>query len=128
MSDFLQTVRERVVIYDGAMGTSIMQRNLSLDDFWNKEGCSEVLALSKPEVIRAIHVDFLKAGCDVVETNTFVVTNNHFQGKAVANALQIIHLLTGKQVDAPGALINHYPELDAIVPKRGRSSSLFPAK
>ena len=61
MSDFLQTVRERVVIYDGAMGTSIQQCNLSLDDFWDKEGYSEVLVLSKPEVIRDIHVGFLKA-------------------------------------------------------------------
>jgi len=75
MSDFLQSVRERVVIYDGAMGTSIQQRNLTLDDFWNKEGCSEVLVLSKPEVIRDIHTNFLKVGCQVVETNTFGATS-----------------------------------------------------
>src|SRR5215470_14894901 len=71
MNDFLQTVRERVVIYDGAMGTSIHKHNPTLDDYWGKENCSEVLNLSRPEIIRAVHADFLKVGCDVIETNTF---------------------------------------------------------
>jgi 5-methyltetrahydrofolate--homocysteine methyltransferase len=71
MSDFLQTVRERVVIYDGAMGTNIQKRNPTLDDYWGKENCSEVLVLSRPDIIRDIHADFFAIGCDVVETNTF---------------------------------------------------------
>jgi 5-methyltetrahydrofolate--homocysteine methyltransferase len=71
MSDFLQTVRERVVIYDGAMGTNIHKRNPTLDDYWGKENCSEVLVLSRPDIVRDIHADFLRVGCDVVETNTF---------------------------------------------------------
>jgi 5-methyltetrahydrofolate--homocysteine methyltransferase len=71
MTDFLKTVRERVVIYDGAMGTNIQKRNPTLDDFWGKENCSEVLALSRPDMIRDIHADFLRVGCDVVETDTF---------------------------------------------------------
>ena len=71
MADFLQTVRERVVIYDGAMGTNIQKRNPTLDDYWGKENCSEVLVLSRPDIIREIHADFFRVGCDVVETNTF---------------------------------------------------------
>ena len=71
MANFLQTVRERVVIYDGAMGTNIQKRNPTLDDYWNKENCSEVLVLSRPDIIRDIHADFFRVGCDVVETNTF---------------------------------------------------------
>jgi 5-methyltetrahydrofolate--homocysteine methyltransferase len=71
MSDFLKTVQERVVIYDGAMGTSIHKRNPTLDDYWGKENCSEVLVLSRPDIIREIHADFLKVGCDVIETDTF---------------------------------------------------------
>ncbi len=71
MSDFLQTVNERVVIYDGAMGTNIQKRNPTLDDYWGKENCSEVLVLSRPDIIRDIHADFFRVGCDVVETNTF---------------------------------------------------------
>jgi len=71
MTNFLQTVRDRVVIYDGAMGTNIQLRQPTLDDFWGKENCSEVLVLSRPDIIRDVHADFLKVGCDVVETNTF---------------------------------------------------------
>src|SRR5450432_2720782 len=74
MADFLQTVRERVVIYDGAMGTNIQTRNPTLDDYWGKENCSEVLVLSRPDIIRDIHADFFGVGCDIVETNTFGAT------------------------------------------------------
>ncbi len=71
MADFLQTVNQRVVIYDGAMGTNIHKRNPTLDDYWGKENCSEVLVLSRPDIIRDIHADFFRVGCDVIETNTF---------------------------------------------------------
>src|SRR5437868_1314726 len=71
MTDFLQTVKDRVVIYDGAMGTNIQKRNPTLDDYWGKENCSEVLVLSRPDIIREIHADFFQVGCDIVETNTF---------------------------------------------------------
>ena len=71
MSDFLKIVRDRVVVYDGAMGTNIQVRNPTLDDYWGKENCSEVLVLSRPDIIRDIHASFFEVGCDVVETNTF---------------------------------------------------------
>src|SRR2546427_9432488 len=74
MADLLQAVRERVVIYDGAMGTNIQFRNPSVDDFWGKEGCNELLALSRPDIIKDIHTSFFAVGCDVVETNTFGAT------------------------------------------------------
>src|SRR4029077_14861100 len=74
MSNFLQLVKERVVIYDGAMGTNIQKRNPTLDDYWGKENCSEVLVLSRPDIIRDIHADFFRVGCDIVETNTFGAT------------------------------------------------------
>src|SRR6201988_3316796 len=71
MADFLQLVKERVVVYDGGMGTNIQTRNPPLDDFWGKENCSEVLVLSRPDIIRDIHADFFRVGCDIVETDTF---------------------------------------------------------
>src|SRR3989442_13567424 len=71
MADFLQAVLERVVIYDGAMGTNIQFRNPSVDDFWGKEGCNELLVLSRADIIKDIHASFFTVGCDVVETNTF---------------------------------------------------------
>src|SRR2546423_3338227 len=74
-SPFLKAVRERVVIYDGAMGSLIQDMNPTLADFWGKENCSEVLNLSRPEMIRDIHRQYLRVGADVVETNTFGATN-----------------------------------------------------
>src|SRR5271155_962844 len=71
MSDFLQTVRERVVVYDGAMGTNIHKHNPSLDDYWGQENCNEILVLSRPDIIREVHASFLSVGCDVIETDTF---------------------------------------------------------
>jgi 5-methyltetrahydrofolate--homocysteine methyltransferase len=71
MSDFLQTVNQRVVVYDGAMGTNIQFRNPTPDDFWGNEGCNELLVLSRPDIIRDIHASFFEVGCDVVETDTF---------------------------------------------------------
>jgi 5-methyltetrahydrofolate--homocysteine methyltransferase len=74
MSEFLKAVRERVVIYDGAMGTSVQARNPSVDDYWGKEGCNELLVLSRPDIIRGIHAAYFDAGCDVIETDTFGAT------------------------------------------------------
>ncbi|HMC32070.1 MAG TPA: homocysteine S-methyltransferase family protein, partial [Candidatus Angelobacter sp.] len=75
MSDFLKTVAERVVIYDGAMGTSIQKYQPTMDDYWGKEGCSEILVLSRPDMIKEIHSSYLDVGCDVIETNTFGATS-----------------------------------------------------
>jgi 5-methyltetrahydrofolate--homocysteine methyltransferase len=71
MADFLTFARERVLLLDGAMGSQIQARNLSLDDFWGQENCSEILNLSQPGLIREIHKGYLLAGADAVETNSF---------------------------------------------------------
>ena len=63
--------QEKIIVFDGAMGTSIQELNLSLDDFWGNEGCNEVLNLSVPKAIQEIHASFFEAGCDFIETNTF---------------------------------------------------------
>ncbi|MGH9735215.1 MAG: DUF72 domain-containing protein [Candidatus Acidiferrales bacterium] len=57
---------------------------------------------------------------------TFVIANNHFQGKAAVNALQFIHLLTGAKVDVPDTLRSHYPQLDAIASAPAKEPTLFP--
>ena len=74
MSDYLKAVQERVVIYDGAMGTCVQGYNLPLDDFWGKDGYNDVLVLSRPDVVKEIHAAYFNAGADVVETNTFSST------------------------------------------------------
>jgi 5-methyltetrahydrofolate--homocysteine methyltransferase len=71
MGSLLDLLHERVVVFDGAMGTQIHAADLSLDDYRDQEGNSEVLNLSRPDVIAQIHANYFEAGADCVETNTF---------------------------------------------------------
>ncbi|QYN31784.1 methionine synthase [Pseudonocardia sp. DSM 110487] len=70
-STFLDTLAERVVLADGAMGTMLQAADLALDDFDGLEGCNEILNDTRPDVVRHIHRAYLEAGADAVETNTF---------------------------------------------------------
>ncbi len=67
----LRVLRERVLVFDGGMGTQIQLANLTLDDFRGLEGCNELLVETRPDVIGAIHDRYFGAGADVVETNSF---------------------------------------------------------
>jgi 5-methyltetrahydrofolate--homocysteine methyltransferase len=67
----LRGLRDRVLVFDGAMGSMIQQLDLSLDDFAGKEGCNEILVETRPDVIAGIHRAYFEAGADVVETDTF---------------------------------------------------------
>ncbi|APA99192.1 methionine synthase [Nocardia seriolae] len=67
----LDTLKRRVVIGDGAMGTMLQAADLTLDDFRGLEGCNEILNETRPDVLRHIHRAYFEAGADAVETNTF---------------------------------------------------------
>jgi 5-methyltetrahydrofolate--homocysteine methyltransferase len=71
LADFLEELKRRVLVYDGAMGTNVQKHYLTPEDFWGQEGCNELLVLSRPDVIRSVHTSFLEAGCDVIETDSF---------------------------------------------------------
>ncbi|GAA0622880.1 methionine synthase [Sporichthya brevicatena] len=66
-----RALAERVVVADGAMGTMLQAHDLSLEDFQGYEGCNEILNVTRPEVVRAVHDAYFEVGCDAVETNTF---------------------------------------------------------
>ena len=72
-SSYLQAVGQRVIIFDGAMGTNLQLANLSAEDFGGPEleGCNEMLVVTRPEAIDRVHRSFFEVGCDVVETDTF---------------------------------------------------------
>jgi len=68
----LEAVRSRVVIADGAMGTMLQGHDLSIEtDFAGLEGCNEILNVTRPDVVAAIHDAYLEVGVDAIETNTF---------------------------------------------------------
>lgn len=70
---FLQLLNERVLLFDGATGTSLQTQYLTPEDFGghNLEGCNEYLCISNPEAVRKVHHGFLEAGADIIETNSF---------------------------------------------------------
>ena len=77
-------LRERIVVLDGAMGTMIQRQRLGESDFRGErlaghpsdlKGNNDLLSLTRPDVIRAIHAEYLAAGADIVETNTFGATS-----------------------------------------------------
>ena len=75
MTTFLQTLRDRIVVFDGAMGTNIQSQNLTADDFGGLDGCNEYLLITKPQAIEKVHAGFLEVGCDVIETDSFGSTS-----------------------------------------------------
>ncbi|NHC41615.1 methionine synthase [Bacillus sp. MM2020_1] len=74
---FTEQLKKRILVMDGAMGTMIQQANLTAEDFGGEqyEGCNENLVLTAPSVIAKIHREYLEAGADIIETNTFGATN-----------------------------------------------------
>jgi len=71
LSSLLDVLAHRVVVADGAMGTMLQSADLTLDDFAGLEGCNEILNVTRPDVVRAVHRGYLEAGADAVESNTF---------------------------------------------------------
>ncbi len=73
MSPFLDLLKEKIVVFDGAMGTYLQSLSLPIEDWGgpNFENCSENLLYTRPDAIEAVHTAFLDVGCDVIETNSF---------------------------------------------------------
>ena len=68
---FRAALAERVVVADGAMGTMLQASAATLSDFDGHEGCNEVLNVTRPDIVRAVHDGYLEAGVDCITTNTF---------------------------------------------------------
>src|SRR5262245_9826799 len=81
----LDLLDRRIVVLDGAMGTMVQAAGLADEATWRGErfrdhplsvkGCNDLLALTRPDVIESIHYAFLRAGADIVETDTFTATS-----------------------------------------------------
>jgi 5-methyltetrahydrofolate--homocysteine methyltransferase len=70
---FLEILHDKIIVFDGATGTHLQSQGLTPDDFGGEhlDGCNEYLIISKPSAVENVHIDFLEAGCDVIETNSF---------------------------------------------------------
>ena len=68
----LDALRDRVLLCDGGMGSRVQALTLDVErDYWDRENCTEVLNLSRPDLVREIHRGYYAAGADMVETNSF---------------------------------------------------------
>jgi 5-methyltetrahydrofolate--homocysteine methyltransferase len=68
----LDALRDRVLLCDGGMGSHVQGQTLDIEsDYWGRENCTDVLVLSRPDMIREIHKSYFAAGADMAETNTF---------------------------------------------------------
>jgi 5-methyltetrahydrofolate--homocysteine methyltransferase len=76
MRTYLDALRNRVLVFDGAMGTELMEMDLTPEDFGGAryQGCNEALVLTRPDLIRRVHDSYLEAGADVVETDSFTAS------------------------------------------------------
>ncbi|MEP7217892.1 MAG: homocysteine S-methyltransferase family protein, partial [Bacteroidota bacterium] len=70
---FLQLLDKKVLLFDGATGTSLQEQHLTAEDFGGPEleGCNEYLCITRPDAVRKVHYGFLDAGADIIETNSF---------------------------------------------------------
>ena len=84
MSSIINDLKSRILVLDGAMGTLIQTYNLEEEDFRGKKfknhksplkGNNDLLSITQPEIIKEIHRGYLKAGADIIETNTFSSTS-----------------------------------------------------
>jgi 5-methyltetrahydrofolate--homocysteine methyltransferase len=71
MSTLRTALAERVVVADGAMGTMLQASDATVDDFESYEGCNEILNVTRPDIVTAVHEAYLEAGADCVTTNSF---------------------------------------------------------
>src|SRR5438132_1212737 len=98
MASFLDTLKERIVVFDGAMGTNLQVQNLTLDDFGGLrfEGCNEHLLITRPDAVENVHTAFLDVGCDVIETNSFNGTPVDFAEYDMADQAYDMNVLAAR--------------------------------
>ena len=70
---YLDALEKKVLVFDGAMGTSLQNQNLTAEHFGGEQynGCNDYLVISYPEAVEKVHRSFLEVGVDVLETDTF---------------------------------------------------------
>lgn len=98
MSSFLDILRERIIVFDGAMGTNLQVQSLTLEDFGGLrfEGCNENLLVTRPDAVEKVHAGFLEVGCDVVETNSFNGTPVDFAEYDIADKAYDMNVMAAR--------------------------------
>jgi 5-methyltetrahydrofolate--homocysteine methyltransferase len=136
---FLSLLRERLVILDGAMGTMIQRHRLSEADFrgsrfaqWRSDlrGNNDLLTITQPQIIGAIHRDYLLAGADIISTNTFnstPVSQSDYRMESLIGELNLTAARVARQAaDEVGAATGRQCFVAGALGPTGRTASLSP--
>lgn len=103
--ELIDFLREKVLVLDGAMGTMIQRRSLTEDDFRSGldipaetklQGCNDILCVTRPDVIRDIHTQYLEAGADIIETNSFNANSISLEEYGLADRVAEINLAAAR--------------------------------
>ncbi|HMG83085.1 MAG TPA: homocysteine S-methyltransferase family protein, partial [Ferruginibacter sp.] len=101
MKDIKEELKKRILIIDGAMGTMIQRYKLEEEDYrgerfknWHSDvkGNNDLLSITQPQIIEAIHKEYLEAGADIIETNTFsstVIAQADYDMQAIAYEMNV---------------------------------------
>ena len=101
----IENVNNRIVVLDGAMGTMIQKHNLSESEFrghqyasWkcNLKGCNDILCITSPTTIKEIHLQYLRAGAEIIETNSFNANRFSLSDYALEDEVESINLAAAK--------------------------------
>ncbi len=121
--DYLRTVRERVVVFDGGMGATLEQFDLTSEDYMGLPGkCHEALVLNRPDVIEGVHTAFVEAGAQVVQTDSFQASRIKLEewglgehtSEINTKAAEIARRAVGEEVFVAGSIgpTGHLPASD----------------
>ena len=113
MSRFTELLNERILILDGGFGTAVLSKNITDEDLIPKgftvKGSNDVLNLTRPEVVEEIHGEFISAGADIIETNTFNANRISLADYGMENLVRDINLagvkLAKKAAQESGAFV-----------------------
>lgn len=120
MSNIREVLKERILVIDGAMGTMIQRYRLTEEDYrgsrfadWRSDlkGNNDLLSITRPEIIKAIHLEYLEAGADIIETNTFnaqAVSLADYDMSTLAYELNIAAVRCAKE--AVSSFLEKHPE------------------
>ena len=104
-AELRERLAERILFLDGAMGTMVQRHELEEDDFRGErfadhvgdlKGNNDLLSLTRPDIIRGIHTQFLEAGCDIIETNTFSATRIGMADYAMESVARELNVASAK--------------------------------
>ncbi|MBC8048486.1 MAG: homocysteine S-methyltransferase family protein, partial [Fimbriimonadaceae bacterium] len=123
MREIKEILKQRIVILDGAMGTMIQRYHLKEEDFrgerfkdhmYDLKGNNDLLSITRPDIIKEIHTQYLEAGTDIIETNTF-------SGTSVAQAdyhlQEIVYELNFQSAKIAKEVASHYTKQNPDKPR-----------